>query len=794
MMKPLPMTPSQRIWLARGLWLLSLLLCALVVWRTEFRADFSAFLPRHPTPDQQILAEQLQEGAGARMLLVGIEGSEPRVLADVSKRLATALRQDPMIRQLQNGEAAGFEADQALLFSARYLLSPQVTAQHFTAAGLRSAIQASLDELGSSTGLLTKDLLARDPTGEMLALLDQLLPGSGPRMLHGLWFNARGERALMLIETRAAGSEMDAQEQTIARIRASFAQVQQQMPQAASARLLLSGPGTFAVASRETIHSEAARLSLVSTVLILGLLFAIYRSITALVLGMLPVLTGALVGVAAVSLGFGMVHGMTLGFGTTLIGEAVDYAIYLFVQRSGAPDSQDFSKRFWPTIRLGVMTSICGFAALTLSGFMGLAQLGLYSIAGLLSAAMVTRWVLPNLLPRNFQVRDVTPLGQRLQRLVRALRRGRNILLALTAAGLLLLGLRHADLWNHELGALSPVPLSAQALDTQLRTDMAAPDVRHLLVLRAADTQTALQRCEALLPALDRLVAAGQLAGFVAPCRYLPSLSTQRGRQQALPDAPTLRRNLDSALQGLPISKAFLAPFLAEVEASRTRPLLQPADVQSTSFSSVLDASLTQTATHVSALIQLRAPTQGSHALDIDTVRVRKELGAQLDDQTVLLDIMGASSSLYHQYLSQALQLSAFGLAAIVLLLALQLRSVHRVAAVFLPLAAAVVLVASGLHLAGVRMNLLHLVGLLLIVAVGSNYALFFDTLEEAGGDSSPQTLASLLFANLTTVAGFGLLAFSDVPVLKSIGITVGPGAIAALLFSAILSRPSRHG
>jgi predicted exporter len=132
--------------------------------------------------------------------------------------------------------------------------------------------------------------------------------------------------------------------------------------------------------------------------------------------------------------------------------------------------------------------------------------------------------------------------------------------------------------------------------------------------------------------------------------------------------------------------------------------------------------------------------------------------------------------------------------AAIVLLLALQLRSAQRVVAVFLPLVAAVVLVASGLHLAGVRLNLLHLVGLLLIVAVGSNYALFFDTQDEAGGGNSPQTLASLLFANLTTVAGFGLLGLSDVPVLQAIGITVGPGAIAALLFSAILSRQSEHG
>ena len=39
-----------------------------------------------------------------------------------------------------------------------------------------------------------------------------------------------------------------------------------------------------------------------------------------------------------------------------------------------------------------------------------------------------------------------------------------------------------------------------------------------------------------------------------------------------------------------------------------------------------------------------------------------------------------------------------------------------------------------------------------------------------------------------TTVIGFGVLAFSRVPVLQAIGATVGPGAVLALLFSAILA------
>jgi len=777
-------------WLARSIWLLALLLCALVVLRTEFRADFSAFLPRQPTAEQQILVEQLQDGAAARVLLLGLEGAPSRTLAALGRALAQRLRTEPLLRQVQNGESAGYAADQALLFSARYLLSPQVLPERFSAGGLRQALQESLDELGSSTGLLSKELLARDPTGEMLTLLDHLLPAGGPRLRHGHWFNARGDRALLLLETRAAGSQMDEQQQAIALVQAAYAQAQQAVagdhPGARDARLLLSGPGVFAVASRDTIRSEAERLALISALLIIGLLYAIYRSVTALALGLLPVLSGALAGVAAVSLGFGAVHGMTLGFGTTLIGEAVDYAIYLFVQRSRAPDSPDFLQRFWPTIRLGVLTSVCGFAALMFSGFNGLAQLGLYSLAGLLAAALVTRWVLPGLLPRGFAVRDVTPLGRRLQGAVQWLRHGRYPLLALTVAAAVLLWLRQDSLWNHELTALSPVPQATQQLDAELRADMAAPDVRHLIVAQAADVQTALQRCEALLPALDGLVQRGQLAGYVAPCRYLPSLATQRARQDALPDAPTLRRQLEQALKGLPLRADFLAPFLDDVEAARTRTLLTPAEVQAASFSSALNATLTQSAGHVSALIQLRAPGSGPQAHAIDPQRVRAALGPLLDERTVLLDLKSASDGLYAQYLHQALQLCALGLAGIAALLAWQLRSARRVLAVLLPLAAAVLLVCAGLVLAGVRLNLLHLVGLLLIVAVGSNYALFFDSRD---GSATPQTLASLLLANLTTVAGFGLLAFSQVPVLQAFGLTVGPGAIAALLFSAILSR-----
>src|SRR5690606_19641614 len=99
---------------------------------------------------------------------------------------------------------------------------------------------------------------------------------------------------------------------------------------------------------------------------------------------------------------------------------AVDYSIYLFMQAErNASGHRAWLARAWPTIRLGVLTSVCGFATLLLSGFPGLAQLGLYSIAGLTAAALMTRFVLPHLLPANFWIRDMSGAGRRIARYAR---------------------------------------------------------------------------------------------------------------------------------------------------------------------------------------------------------------------------------------------------------------------------------------------------------------------------------------------------------------------------------------
>jgi predicted exporter len=784
-----------------ALWVIAMVLAAIVVARANYSADLSGFLPRAPSARQRLLVEQLRDGPASRLLLLAIEAGDAAARAQLSLAVARQLRADPQFASVDNGEPVNQERDREFLFEHRYLLSETVTAQRFTVEGLKGAIDDTIAILASPAGLIAKPLLPRDPTGEFLQVLNQLDRTAQPHTLDGVWASPDSTRALLVASTRAPGSDLDAQERAMQAIRSAFTTAQHASAEAPvrAARLLLTGPPLFAVVARATIKHEAVRLSIVSTILIVTLLLVVYRSLPVLLLGLLPVTSGALAGIAAVALGFGVVHGITLGFGITLIGESVDYSIYLFVQSrrpsDGSAGSQRRERVLWRTILLGVLTSVCGFASLLPSGFPGLSQLGLYSIAGLIAAAAVTRFVLPSLMPRSFEVRDLTGLGKRAAQLLLHVRAWRWLLGIIAVLAIVVLYLQRDVLWNRDLGALSPMPAGAQILDANLRADLGAPDVSDFIVVTGSDLQTMLRACEKVAAALDPLIAERTIGGFDSPARYLPSIAEQSARRAKLPDSDELRARLHAATATLAVNSERLEPFVQDVARARAAPLVSVADLKGTSFEAGFDALTMRQQEKWIALLPLHA-AQTAVAPSVRAMsQVRAALEQAAPGQALLLNLKSESDALYSSYLSEALRLSGAGLTAIVVLLFITLRSPARVAGVVAPLVLAVLAVASGLLIGGRSLTIMHLIGMLLIVAVGSNYALFFDRTEaDQNAGTAPLTLASLLVANATTVIGFGVLGFSQVPVLAALGSTVAPGAFLALVFSAALSRaPAPH-
>ena len=769
-------------------WAVCVLVAVWITARSTYVADLSAFLPSTPTPEQAVLLDQLRSGIAARLVLVGIEGGSAEARSEASLQLAQALRQSGAFDTVNNGDTSQWQDAGAFLFEHRYLLSPAVDAQRFTAEGLRAGIDETVALLGTPAGALVKPTLLRDPTGETVRMGEAMLPTQAPRSEGGVWVSRKAARAVIVATTRAEGSDLDSQEHALNLIRSHFE------PHAAKGlRLLMSGAGTFGVSSRAQIKSEVERLAIAGSVIMVGLLLLAFGSLRALATALLPVATGVVAGIAAVSLGFGQVHGITLGFGTTLIGEAVDYAIYYLIQARPSPEdgagAGRWVKQHWPTVRLGLWTSLCGFAALVFSGFPGLAQLGVFSMAGLAAAALTTRYVFPTLAPDGSPGEGMRQrLGRCMGRAALALNlRGMRWALWLTTLVALAALCLLPSPWRGNLSSLSPISPAAMQLDEDLRGDLGAPEAGTLVAVSAPNEAQVLALAEQAGQRLDGLIAQGHLLGYDSPARLLPSPATQARRRAALPDAPTLTAALAQATAQGPLKAERLGAFIADVQTARTQALLDRTALQATPLSTAIDALLVpgKDGRPWRALLTLQADSKG-----VDADKVRAALAGLPGAQVV--DISGELGGMYSRYLREASLQALLGALAVCALLAFHLRSWRRLWRLCQPLAASVLIVLAGLAALGTALGILHLVGFLLMVAIGSNYALFFDHLS-LQGHADEDTLASLALANLTTVLSFGLLALSGIPALHAIGQVVAPGALLCLVLSAAFIAPKRQ-
>jgi predicted exporter len=762
-----------------------------IAWRTHYVADLSAFLPSTPSAEQAVLLDQLRSGVAARLALIGLEGGTPAARQQASRQLAQALRESGTFDAVHNGDNTQFEATGKFLFEHRYLLSPAVDAQRFSVEGLKAGIDDTTSLLGTPAGALIKPVILRDPTGETIRMAEGMLPAQSPRMDGGVWVSRDGQRAVLLATTRADGADLDGQQRALQQVRERFAALK-----AEGVRLILTGPASFSVDSRDKIKREVEVLAIAGGVAIVGiLLFSFGGSLRTLLFAVLPVACGVLAGVAAVSLAFGNVHGMTLGFGTTLIGEAVDYAIYYLIQarsRAGAPPG-DGARRWtaesWPTVRLGLWTSICGFAALLFSGFPGLAQLGLFSVAGLAAAALTTRYVFTVIAPDGAPgVGMRRRLGEAVGWCSEVLPRARWPLAALTLAAAAALAW-WPSAWHANLASLNPVGAEQIRLDEELRQDIGASDNGTIVAVAAADEAGVLAQAEAAGERLDKLVASGAIGGYESPARLLPSPATQQRRRDALPEPAVLAANLQAATDDGPLPARRLQAFLDDVQAARQQPVLTLASLKDTPLAAALSAQVLPGDGTRPWRALLRVQPVDTQPVDLALLR------SALADLpgTHVVNIADEVSSLYARYLREALVQALLGALAVCLLLALHLRSWRRLLRIAQPVAASVVLVLAVMTGLGVALGILHLVGLLLAVAIGSNYALFFDQIRAQQDSQAPgpgvaidtDTLASLALANITAGVSFLLLAFSSIPVLSAVGQVVAPGIVLSLLLSA---------
>ena len=753
-----------------AVWLAALaILAALIVHTARFGGSLTAFLPRSGSTVQRALVHGLHKGAASRLLLLAIRGGTGVARARASRALTRRLRRDTRdFALVANSGAAVARGVEGFLFRDRYLLAPRTS---WTVPALRADLRRDLAILESPAGLSATKVLA-DPTGAVMAAARPWRGAAGgPRSRHGVWVSRDEHAALLLVETHASGFSVGPQRRALGLIHAAFAQVADHKPLS----LEIGGTGAITVAANDKVADSAKRLTIIDLILVAGILGFVYRSGPPLLVSLVPLASGAMVATAVIGLVSPRLAITTLGFGTMLIGVAMDYPTYVLLHVRGGESVPRAAQRVARALGLAMIAMVIGFSTMITSHLAGLVQLGVFAAVGLAAAALAARYVLPFMIPAWRPLADLSVWDDRAARVSARLRRARGAVVIVALAAIGVLWQHGGHVWDDHLSALSPASHTLMRETGRLSRAFGVPGLSSLVVVTAANRERALVASAALRPVLARLRRERALAGYRMAAQYLPSVAVQRRRQRALPAPAILRRRLRAAAVGMPFRLRAFHEFVAAVAKARHAAPLRPAD---------LPAPMRM---QMGGLL-MRLHGRGVAFVPLSDVRNARRVARAIRASAVAgahyVVVKRAVGRLMAGYRAALLRHALIAGALMAVVIAIGLRSVREATRLVLPMAAAIVTTCALLVMTGPGLTLLNLVALLLIAGLGMGYALF---LGEHGLIAERRPLAPWVCA-ATTITGFGVMATAPVAMLRSVGLTVSLGALLALLFTAAWS------
>ena len=792
----MPRGQQNKIVSAKGgfaLWLvllLAMLLGGAMQWQqgAKIQTDILAMLPHLQQDKLTETALDTVEKKLANQVYIAVMAENDNQAIHAAQQLMASLQSQPQqpFIAIRSGADNQLEQLAKVYFEHRFSLLTQEQAHSLETGNWQALLATAQNQLYSAFGFANSKLLASDPLLLFPANLLALSPNSKLRRQQGVLLTDtdNGVAAIVMAKGRDSAFSPTAQQQQMLALQTAFSQVNQQYPQIS---FLKAGALFHAIAATESAKQEISKIGLISLLGIVLLVWLAFRSVMPLVAATLTLTTGVVFAfVATISL-FGELHLLTLVFGTSLIGVAIDYSFHFYCEKQAHPtdNASDTIKRIFPALTLALATSASAFIAIGFTPFPGMQQVAVFCAAGLIGAYLTLLLVFPLL--GNHSLKHTQGLGfaqaylnglQRVFTPTKTVQKAVLMLLPVAVLVILFFGLSQLTA-NDDIRQLQQSPKAITAEENQLRQLLSGGTDNQFILVSSANEQDLLQTLEQLTPVLDAAVANNEIAQAVSLSRFMPSIARQQHHyqlqqqlyQQHLPDIidqmgldndiqPRLMRELNQA------NSVWLTPQTVLKHANDDLKTLWLGDVASD-----------DNAQQFGAIVLLG----GIHSLPSLAQRLDSHNWAL--GQVKVIDKVGDISTLMGQYrqLTFQLLLWVFALASVAFSVKYGIKLALAIVAV--P-AFAVLLTLACLGLVGSSISLFHALAFILVLGIGIDYSLFF---AEAKHSNSGVMMAIFMSA-CSTLLAFGLLALSQTHAIHFFGLTLLFGISFAFVLAPFIS------
>ncbi|CAM2065341.1 MMPL family transporter [Sulfidibacter corallicola] len=796
--------------------ILLLTLAAFVARTVRIESDILALIPENNEAVQQFRTTMDRFGS-IDILLIALALDPDRDLeADTTYAdiLAEHLRESELINWVEYSLHDFTDAADDLLDKTALFLPPEKVPA-FLARFEGEGIERNADQLEkrvkSPMGMGLKKLLVKDPMGVLPLLAGEFLQGDGvgPRFDSdsGYVIDPEGRYLLMLVKPNGAAADIPFDRKLFAELDRIQENVREEWAadewEGAAPEVLYAGGYPAALEDSKLIIRDMT-IGAISALILVVILFAVaFARGTALIISLAPLLTGLVITFAFVAIALGRLNAATSAFAALLIGLGIDFIIvlysrYLEERKCGGSHDQALDAMGRHTavgVLLGAVTTAATFYAFLISGFKGLAELGLLTGTGILIVVVTVFLLLPALLTLLERDRCETTFRLRafgMERLCAFSHRYARPVIGLSLVvslvfGAAALGIRYDD-------DVMNMRATNSVSSTNQRAIMEAFNTRFVpLMIRidGATEQEALQRAQSLMPELQKLVDGENLAKVDSLITFLPNADRQRETIAQLAsldlDRAAFQNRFDAALSARGLNpgpfQEGLDPLLRSLSV---REPISFTDLKGTTIGHVLGRYLSVEEHETSVLIYTYPP---AHKWRRHTPPALERLIEQYPHAHLTGPVI-VSRELKKVVWQDAGIAAGLGMVLVFLFLMLDLGGFWRAVFSLIPLGVGMMWMVGLMVMFDIPVNVMNIFVFTMVIGIGVDYGVhLIHRWHESGGDVAALdgTAKAIVIAALTTMTGFGSLALSHYPGLRSMGAAAILGALATAVVSITL-------
>ena len=549
------------------------------------------------------------------------------------------------------------------------------------------------------------------------------------------------------------------------------------------------GAVPVALSNATVIQRDIQITMTLALVLIVGLLIYHFRGIRSLPLIMVPAIIAAITALGALSLTRDAISAISLGIGSVLLGITIDYALHMLTHLQHSNSIERTYKDITVPIVLSSITTAGAFLSLYFISSKTLRDLGFFAAAIVITAAVVTLFILPHLVKTK-----QGGLASRSNSFIHKLaeKNWHTIKGIKWAIILLSIGFYFAakhisfqddlEKSNYQTQALTQARINIEAISDLTRSTV-------FLVSSDTNADVAFWQLASQKARLDEFLQQGLIEGHYDASLLLLSHQQQVEKIAAWENFWTservhqFRKTLTQACNKQGFKSDAFEPFYSRLETP-----IQP-------------ISIDEQLAHLGKAAQAYALKSGNtyHFVSMLKTHKRNELYAASEAAFTANGLLLFDKTLVMNKFMELLQ-SDFGRLVkislwVVFLILLVAYGRFELALVnILPLLLSWIWTTGIMALLHIDFNIFNIIITTLVFGLGIDYAVFitrgYIQEHKSGTKVINSYKSSILISALTTIIGIGVLAFARHPALRSIALVASLG-IASMVFMVFTLLPA---